>query len=504
MADRLVIFVHGWSVTDTSTYGELPARLMAESARRGGPSIDVRHIHLGQYVSFRDEVRLPDISRAFDFALGAALKEAGPDRRFICIAHSTGGPLVRDWLDRYYVQPRRVAECAMSHLIMLAPANFGSALAAMGKTRLASIKSWFGGVEPGLGVLDWLELGSPESCELNLRWIDDYARLKLGEGRSPLFQFVLSGDAIDRKLYDHVNPYTGETGSDGVVRLASANLNATHIVLEQPTTEQGEALPTARKRMRLLTRTSSRRSPRTAFKIIPGKSHAGETMGILRSVRNDDGADASVDAILRCLKVGDAAAYAALCSAFEAENADHQAIANRLEIERVPVLPDRKYFHDPHAMVVFRLQDIQGIGTPNVNVLLTAGPANDPNQLPENFLTDRQFNLRSANLTFYLNHATLTGCPPIPARNDHGIARAALIPRPPYGLRVVPREDDRFVEYWMAEMPANVQNLLPLIAPNETTIIDIRLTRVVREGVFRFTRQLSPRSFRKTDPGSPL
>jgi hypothetical protein len=328
--------------------------------------------------------------------------------------------------------------------------------------------------------------------------------LKLGEGNSPLFQFVLSGDAIDRKLYDHVNPYTGETGSDGVVRLAAANLNATHIVLEQPNTQHGEALPSARKRLRTLTHTSHRRSARTAFKILAGKSHSGESMGILRSVRNDTGADATVEAILRCLKVGAASDYNALCSAFEFENAQHQEIANRLEIERVPVLPDRKYFHDPHAMVVFRLQDTQGVCTPDVNVLLTAGPANDPNQLPEDFLTDRQFNRRSGNLTFYLNHATLTGCPAIPDNSADGIARAALVPRPPYGLRIVPREEDRFVEYWMAELPGDGRNLLSMIAPNETTIIDIRLTRVVREGVFRLTRQLGSRSFRDTDPGGPL
>ena len=164
MPTLLVIFVHGWSVTNTDTYGELPARLIAESARSGGPALDVQHIYLGQYVSFRDEVRVADISRAFDAALGAVLRDAGANRRFVCITHSTGGPVVRDWFDRIYVQGKRIGECPMSHLIMLAPANFGSALAQLGKTRLAAIKAWFDGVEPGQGVLDWLELGSPEAC----------------------------------------------------------------------------------------------------------------------------------------------------------------------------------------------------------------------------------------------------------------------------------------------------------------------------------------------------
>ncbi|HET9033717.1 MAG TPA: phospholipase [Dokdonella sp.] len=504
MPALLVIFVHGWSVTNTDTYGELPARLIAEAAKTAGPKLDVQHIYLGQYVSFRDEVRIADISRAFNAALGAVLKDAGANRRFVCITHSTGGPVVRDWLDRYFVQTKLLAECPMSHLIMLAPANFGSALAQLGKTRLAAIKSWFDGVEPGQGVLDWLELGSPEATALNLRWIDDYPKLKLTRGTNPLFQFVLSGDTIDRKLYDFVNPYTGEIGSDGVVRLAAANLNATHIVLEQPAVEPGEALPSARKRLRSLLKVSSKRSATTAFKIIAGASHSGESKGIMRSVHNDDIAHVSVDAILRCLKISDADAYASLCQAFATENAARQDVGNRLEVEKVPVLPDREYIHDPRSMVIFRLIDSQGIGTPDVKVLLTAGPNNDPNQLPENFLTDRQFNKRSGNLTFFLNHAALAGCAEIPGLKPGKVARPALIPRQPYGLRIQPRDDAAFVEYWAAELHASVRDLLPMIPPNETTIIDIRLTRVVREGVFRLTRTLTPRSFKNVEPGGAL
>ncbi|MBL0164805.1 MAG: alpha/beta hydrolase [Xanthomonadales bacterium] len=504
MAALLVVFVHGWSVTNTDTYGELPARLISEAAKAGGPKLDVQHIHLGQYVSFRDEVRIPDISRAFDAALAAVLNDAGANRRFVCITHSTGGPVVRDWFDRNYVQAKRASECPMSHLIMLAPANFGSALAQLGKSRLAAIKSWFDGVEPGQGVLDWLELGSPEACLLNLRWINDYPKLKLTEGTNPLFQFVLSGDTIDRKLYDFVNPYTGEIGSDGVVRLAAANLNATHIVLEQPAVQEGEALPSGRKRLRSLALVSTKRAASTAFKIVAGASHSGESKGIMRSVHNDGIAHVTVDAILRCLQIADVTGYVELCQAFTMENAARQDIGSRLEIEKVPVLPDRQYIHDPRSMVIFRLIDSQQLGTPDVKVLLTAGPNNDPNQLPENFLADRQFNKRSGNLTFFLNHAALAGCPAIPGLKADSIARPALIPRQPYGLRIQPRDGEGFVEYWAAELHATVRDLLPLIPPNETTIIDLRLTRVVREGVFRLTSQLSPRSFKNPDPGGAL
>ncbi len=504
MSKPLLVFVHGWSVTSTSTYGELPARLRSEAARAGGPGLDVAHVHLGQYVSFRDEVRLEDIARGFHRAIAQVLAEAGPGRRFACITHSTGGPVVREWLDRYHVQAGTLDACPMSHLVMLAPANFGSALAQLGKGRLGAMKAWFNGVEPGQGVLDWLELASPESNALNLRWINDYPALKLTARANPVFPFVLSGDTVDRKLYDHVNAYTGETGGDGVVRLAAANLNARHVVLAQAPLVAGEALPSARKRLRGLAKVSDARSAPTAFKIVPGVSHSGTSLGIMGSVRDDGQPHATVDAILRCLGVANAAGYEALRTAFDAENARHQDVSRRVEIEKIPVLPDRVYIHDPQAMVVFRLLDDAGTRVPDVNLLLTAGPNADPNQLPEGFLTDRQGNRRApGNLSFFLNHAALAGCPPVLDAQGRQ-RRDARVPRPPYGLRILPRHEDKWVEHWAAELLAEAGDLLDLVSPNQTTIIDVRLTRVVREGVFRFTRQLAARSFRKDEPGPAL
>lgn len=503
MAKPLLVFVHGWSVTDTATYGELPARLASEAARAGGPGIDVAHVHLGQYVSFRDEVTVPDIARAFEHALRQVLAEAGAGRRFACITHSTGGPVVREWLDRHYVQPGRLDDCPMSHLVMLAPANFGSALAQLGKSRLAGIKAWFAGVEPGQGVLDWLELASPESLALNLRWIHDYPARKLPERARPVFPFVLSGDAIDRKLYDHVNAYTGETGGDGVVRLAAANLNARHVVLAQPEPVAGEALPAARKRLRELTLVSNTASAPVPFKIIPGVSHSGRDMGIMASVRDDGRPHPTVEAILRCLAVRDAAGYLALARAFAGENAAHQAPERRVEVEKVPVLPDRRYIHDPHAMVVFRLLDHAGVRVSEMNLLLTGGPQGDPNQLPEGFLTDRQGNRRAAgHLSFFLNHAALAGCPEI--RDGDKVLRPERQPRPPYGLRLLPREGERWVEHWPAELGAGLDSLLDVLSPNQTTIVDLRLSRVVREGVFRLTRNRRARDFRKDPPGGAI
>ena len=164
MADRdvLLAFVHGWSVTNTETYGGLPPRLRNE-AKAQGINLRVRHVLLGRYISFHDEVRLPDLSRAFAQACRDEIEPRLADgQRFVCITHSTGGPVIRDWWQRYYrsqggQRGNERRRCPMSHLIMLAPANYGSALAQLGKGRLGRLKAWLGGVEPGQGVRRGIE-----------------------------------------------------------------------------------------------------------------------------------------------------------------------------------------------------------------------------------------------------------------------------------------------------------------------------------------------------------
>jgi hypothetical protein len=361
MADRLVVFVHGWNVRSTDTYGGLPKRLQREAQRAADLSLDVRHIWLGKYINFRDEVRLGDVARAFQNALDdptpgdaetasiAAELKAG--KRFICITHSTGGPVVRDWWNRFYVERPDAGPCPMSHLIMCAPANFGSTLAQLGKARVARLPFWFGGVEPGTGLLDWLELGSPESRELNLKWIRSQGSI---QGATPVFPFVLIGQSIDRKLYDHLNSYTDEDGSDGVVRTAAANLNATYVRLEQDPTPPnlGRKRPTTALQMK----DPPLRAPRTAFALIRKKAHSGPDMGIIASVTDDETPHPTVDAVLRCIRISTAEQYTALCDAFDAENRDVRR-DERVETVSHTVLPNSTYYHDAHCMIIVSVRD---------------------------------------------------------------------------------------------------------------------------------------------------
>jgi hypothetical protein len=211
-----VVFVHGWSVTNTDTYGGLPAAL----ARNAPTAMDVsiQHLYLAKYISFSDEVSVDDIARGMQNAVDSeVMPKLEKGERFACVTHSTGGPVVRTWIDLYF--RGKLGKCPMQHLVMLAPANHGSALAQLGKSRLSRMKFFAQGVQPGTGVLDWLELGSDQSWALNTSWLDYDC---VGGG---MYVFVLTGQTIDRACYDNLNSYTGEAGSDGVVRVAAANMN---------------------------------------------------------------------------------------------------------------------------------------------------------------------------------------------------------------------------------------------------------------------------------------
>jgi hypothetical protein len=513
---RVVVFVHGWSVHNTSTYGEFPARLRAEARGRRGIELEIKNIWLSKYVSFRDEVRVRDISQAFEAAVRRELaNDIAGNRRVICITHSTGGPVIRDWWDRFYVRKGKARACPMSHLIMLAPANFGSALAQLGKSRLGRIKSWFQGVEPGSGVLDWLELGSPESWDLNQRWFD-YPDTT--SGRRPVFPFVLTGQQIDRNLYDHVNSYTGEIGSDGVVRVAAANLNARYVQLVQndPKEIPGPGRPDYQAPgFKGPIGAKIRQTYRTAFGLIEGRSHSGNDMGILKSVGKDSKPHPTVEAVLDCICVGDGQGYQKLCDKFDrlTENVQKKEYLEHIDVK---FMPDRFFIHDPHSMIIFRIRDDRGFVVTDFDLKYTARtkdrhgkPISSPNHLPRDFMQDRQRNHRDHGmLTFFLNYAMMIGCPRIPDdKNPEKTIRAMREKSDGLGFEINHHSTSGIVHHLDVSLPATARQLRELIKPNQTTMIDITLRRMIREGVFRlekWTENTKPVDFKDDPDGSVI
>lgn len=419
-----LVFVHGWSVRSTATYGELPARLEKDLG------LTTKHIFLGKYISFDDSVTLDDLTLALD----AALNELDIDD-FACFTHSTGGPLMRHW---YLKNSQNRAK--LKKLIMLAPANHGSALAQLGKGRLSRIKAFFDGVEPGQRILDWLELGSEEQWALNLQWLETDA------WEQGLETYVIAGDAIDSKLYDHLNSYTGEPGGDGVVRVAAANLNYEYVRLEQRS--NGELLPVAWKR-----------SAPTPLCVLPA-SHSGDRIGIMTSVKLE-GPHPTLEAIARILPLRN--------EAHPDQYWPHRAV--------------QAQHNFAHTMLVFRVVDDRGELLSDYDLFFTAGPKASPDLLPKGFFVDRQRNSKHpGKLTYFLDHSKISDTP--------------------IGLHIEARPDTGLAFYKPAFI--NPARLEGVIRPNETLMVEIVLRRQVDKACFQFTSSRFPEKIGREPFGETL
>jgi hypothetical protein len=467
-----LVFVHGWSVTNTDTYGGLPEALV-----RNAPTalkLKVEHLYLGKYVSFSDEVMVDDIARGMQAAVESEIiPRLARGERFACITHSTGGPVVRAWLDLYY--GKKLAGCPMSHLVMLAPANHGSALAQLGKGKLARMKFFADGVQPGTGVLDWLELGSRQSWALNCAWLEHDLT------RAGIFAFVLTGQSIDRSFYDNLNSYTGEAGSDGVVRVAAANLNYGLVRLEQ----QGDGV----------TLTKEGRSAATALAVLPKLSHSGAEMGILRSVSaKDDGSHPTVKAVLQSLAVDSSDAYKACMKAFDELTAQTQEDESIVVAKKKRLfIFEREFITSRYFMLVFRVIDDRGNELTDYNITFTASPAYNPNHLPPGFFMDRQRNSKSpGQLCYFLDYDVME-----PWFKDPQVADK-------FGFEVSARPDNGYAYYTVGKHQGTFSSLKRYFAPNQTVMVEVVLKRVVMEGVFRLTTDLKPENFKKQPKGSPL
>lgn len=459
-----LVFVHGWSVTNTSTYGELP-EVLAKDAAKHDVALSISHIHLGRYISFHDEVTVEDIARAFEQALVDTLPRNvdGSIANFSCITHSTGGPVVREWVDLFYGK-NRLDALPLKHLIMLAPANHGSALAALGKERVGRIKAWFGGVEPGQRILDWLSLGS------DAQWRLSQTQLSYNSAENGFFPFVITGQSIDDKFYDFINDYLTEKGSDGVVRIAACNMNYRYVTLEQSDT----VMKHSPKPYVLNVVGDVTASEETALAVVPDTSHSGKAMGIMSSVKLDVAQQKPVvDIILACLGTQTATDYTARKQAMLQITAGTQAAA----------APKKSRY----AMLVFQVSDDRGAVLKDYDLLILANTGYKPDKLPKGFFVDRQMNKKSGRLVYYVDA-------------DKMIAGLKAI-----GFRVTARPEKGFSHYAPAEFRSEDIAVSELIRPNETLYVNVVLKRRVAQNVLRLGPvSEKPFNFKKERPSPTI
>ena len=324
-----MLIVHGWSDTYES-FEPLKDLLVAAGYQ-------TTQVFLGTYASMRDDVTFDDLATG----LQRRFEELGEKGTLTLepfsldiIVHSTGGPVVRHWLNHYLIDVCRgdLARCPVRSLIMLAPANFGSRLAAQGKSALA--KLFKGGMENGFQtgkrILEGLELGSP------VLWRIAEGDLFVGERRYPCtakgpFVYVMSGTDTYGHLKGFVAKGANENGSDGTIRAAAASLNSIKVDLNFTRPTRPDA------------RIVLQPNEPFAFRVMPGMNH---TTIVPKGPSAQAGA--TFARIRQCLAVSTPEEYKALTNEWEAETKAF------FEGERAK---DPRDSVDPHQQFVVRVKD---------------------------------------------------------------------------------------------------------------------------------------------------
>ncbi len=220
-----IVLIHGYSsesptadpTSIANIYGDLPQRLR--------DSYNVVEIDLSRYISLNDSVSIADIARALNRALLEQHPELLKDG-FHVVIHSTGALVIRTWIRLFSPQPSPVR-----NLVYLAGANLGSGWASIGQGQVARWGRFVfeRGSQRGVKVLQSLEIGAGPTINLHLSFAETGQRM-LEDFQ--VQEFIVIGTQADPGWFTFPIRYAHEDGSDGVVRVAAANLNFNHLVIE--------------------------------------------------------------------------------------------------------------------------------------------------------------------------------------------------------------------------------------------------------------------------------
>jgi pimeloyl-ACP methyl ester carboxylesterase len=218
-----VLILHGWS-DDSESFEPL-----AEALKSQG--FEAIPIWLGDYVSRDDDVTISDVAKRMEEVLASSIQSKKLNAPFDMIVHSTGGLVARQWVTSF--DARRGSRW-LQRLVMLAPANYGSRLASIGKSMLGRlVKGFDNGFHTGTQMLNALELGSPFQWQLSLADVLQDPMLPATSivpyGPGGCLPFVITGI----KGYDSIlRRPLNEDGADGTVRASAANLTSHGLTLD--------------------------------------------------------------------------------------------------------------------------------------------------------------------------------------------------------------------------------------------------------------------------------
>lgn len=253
MTDKPLVIIHGWSdhaQSFTPMARALKQRLGKES----------HHIILADYISLDDRVTFADVCEALQHAWlenGLPTSSHSVDM----LTHSTGALVGRLWLQHFYT----AKTSPIARWVMLAPANFGSPLAHKGRAFWGRVVKGLGHGKPfqvGSHLLRGLELASPLTWELAMQ---DRLGEDLWFGEHGMLATVLVGN----HGYSGLAAAANEEGTDGTVRVATANLNCAYLQVDLADTQLPRG---ARYQYRAA-------AGKTAFGLIAGHNHSSIVSG---------------------------------------------------------------------------------------------------------------------------------------------------------------------------------------------------------------------------------
>lgn len=301
---RQVLIVHGWS--DTSKSFHSLSRFLRDN------SFDVRDLWLGDYISLDDDVRVQDVARRMGEVIEDLQSSKHLAEEFDVIVHSTGGLVARAWLTTRY--EGRADKCPMKRLVMLAPANYGSKLAATGKSLLGRVikgyNNWF---QTGQSMLNDLELSSPYQWELAQRDVVVAPGSQSNDkyyGADRVWPFVIVGS---HPYASALRQIVNESGADGTVRVCAANLNAKGVTIDF-TRDDGDPM--------LIQTWGTRLEVEVPLAVLPTRTHGS----IVDPAREDkDNRDSIAETEEERLLLGTLVLEALSCDSFDT----YQAIGSR-------------------------------------------------------------------------------------------------------------------------------------------------------------------------------
>jgi pimeloyl-ACP methyl ester carboxylesterase len=490
-----IVLIHGYSSESPTADPESIETIYGDLPRRLRESYDVVEVDLSRYVSLNDSVSIADIARALNRALleqHADLLEGG----FHVVIHSTGALVIRTWIRLFSPKPSPIR-----NLVYLAGANLGSGWASIGQGQVARWGRFVfeRGAQRGVKVLQSLELGSSPTIDLHLSFIQPDSRIiedyKVQE-------FVIIGTQADPAWFTLPIRYAHEDGSDGVVRVAAGNLNFNHLVITP--NESAALLPWPSIQAAVQAAAVKGDFPQyysLAAQSYAGKdrpmvpcgipyrcSHYGEKMGVV---------DGSIprDQVERMLKLAletserTTAAYQRAATAFDRETA--LTFENAKTMQKpgpFNFLNDPRNQYDPHAQVIFRLRDQDGLPIPIASSdIFFVSEQGEKGTIPiQSIIEHTSVSGVSPNvIVFYLrtqkfDRRSKDWVDQLANVSDFALEITAIEPAAP--------AQNPLVSYLPLRIPLSAKEIRALIQPHRTTIVDVTLLRLPSPDVYQLIR----------------